>query len=274
MRRPFEDIRPLGPFADFSNDDPDILPDIVSNRNIDFYTALRWVDTEPKRLYHTTSQESLGSIADDEAFVPLETGLPEIFLTAAPEESLGSFTLLLDTDNMIDKGFSPRCATTFTLQQLSEQGYTPNSDRVYETERGYIVSEWHRGYIDPELFAKYEYPDMGDRLVSESDYHCYSASVSEWSLEPYGELEVLGNPPYTINLAPIMQQTFARYVDDRVPLSSDDVKAIIYDTGYDRIDVFPPELEDAAETFNAEMINYTEASKRYEELRGGSTMRD
>lgn len=274
MRRPFEDIRPLGPFADFSNDDPESIRDIRSMRERDFYTALRWVNTEPKRLYHATNLEGLDSIANDKAFRPPENTLPEIYLSAAPEEAVGELVLVLDVDSMIDKGFSPRCATTFTLEQLSNQGYTPDSDRVYETERGYVVSEWHRGYIDPELFAKYEYPDMDNRLVSEADHHCYSASVSERCLEPYDEFEVSGNPPYTINLAPIMQQTFTMHVKDEIPLSKSDVEAVLFGSGYEVIDFTPPEILNIADTFNAEMMSFGEASKRYEELRGGSTMKN
>lgn len=257
-----------------SQERPKIIGDIRRIRDPDsgFYNALRWIDGKPRRLYHVTDEEGLKSIADDKAFRPPGWALPEIYMSAAPEESLGEFAIVCDSDNMIDKGFSPRTAAPMPLGEIQNR-MSIDKDRLYETERGYIVPERHTGYIDKRLYEKYEYPETDDRFVNTSDEHTYTAGIDTTCLEPYGEIEVSGNPPYKINLTPLMQQTFGRIVYDEVPLSTDDVEAILYPSGRD-LDFIPmPDVvEYAASVFDAEMISIKDASDEYVELRGGGTV--
>lgn len=236
------------------------ISDINASRSGIYYNSRRWIGNDPKHLYHITTEEGLKGIAENKAFIPPEWTLPEIFLTTAPIERLGSFIIRLDEDSMIERGFSPR---TVPIDEKRDC----DGEHVM-TEHGLGTLESYCGCIDEDLWEKFQYPHAGDRCDITEEGLVYVSPLSETQLPEYGELSIEGEPPYRVNEGASMQQTFARVVKSEFELSNGEVKEIIYEDIGDNKSI----ARKAANAFNAAVISLDEAMNKYSELTGGSTI--
>lgn len=246
--RGLERFTSLGPFTNIT------FSDFIEASRDRFYDPYMWHESRPKRLYHVTDQESLKLIA-----ISGILNTDDVFLGAAIGEALGSYALVFDGDDMVDRGFSPR---TYLIDENGECADI-SDDRYYNTNRGMVVSERRCGCYPKPLWNTYKYPGAGQRCdpVLEIPYEVYISPLNEYSLPPYGEFSVSDSTGLVIDKGQQMQQSFVLATPED-KLEANNCIAIIYD-----IDDGEEEVAmEAAQRLKCDVLSSDEAANMYPEL--------
>lgn len=278
MRRPFENIRPKGPFLYSDNGDklesPVTIRDIrdvdaVRNR---VYNPREWYNVEPERLYHNTTANNFIDKVKSGRIDP-EGRFDEFFTTAAPEEQFGDFTIVFDGHELVDLGFSPRThlitgeeddSITITTEIPEDSPLGPdtrtNTYDIVDTNIGRIVLGTRIGCIPDELYRKYGYPLLEDRCGGSGPFTLYTTFLEKPDVGISFDEDLSGDRVFNANLGEKMQQTFTISFNDTMRLP--DVKYVIYADRGDNEGL----ASEASDMLGSEYMTMKKATKVFPEI--------
>lgn len=265
MGRPFESIRPFGPFVfneRASETDGISVSDLRQLSQVDDYDPVQWVGKTPERLYHNTDEAAVKSILSSGKF-----DTQDVFLGANVGEVFGDFTLIFDGESAIDSGFSPRTYIVDEEEIYKEE----NNPDIFKTDKGVIWNERHTGCYPKSLWDTFDYSGAESRCNPNLDYpfDVYITTINEFAIRPTGTLEV--NKPHRLDLSGIMQQTFALALGDKdIQVSDVGLEYIMYtDAGVNDIIA-----ENMADAVGVEAISNDKAVEMFPELTSDTPVYD